>query len=79
MLPIVFSRDGSPNEAFASRSSFILIGTITADCAAGVQPAVATRINDLIFKVRPEDVEKMALVEKLIDQYVDIDRIASLL
>ena len=40
---------------------------------------VASKINNLIVKVRPGDKEKIAASEKLIAQYVDIDRIMDML
>jgi len=40
---------------------------------------VATRINNMIFKLRSEDETKVKKVETLIERYVDIDRIIELL
>lgn len=40
---------------------------------------VATQINNLIFKLQPDDTEKMKRVERMISDYVDVDVIADLL
>jgi BioD-like phosphotransacetylase family protein len=40
--------------------------------------AIATEINNMIFKLGSEDTEKINLVERLIEKYVDIERIAQL-
>ena len=37
--------------------------------------ATATRIGDLVVKIRPDDVAKIALARRLISNYVDIDRL----
>ena len=41
--------------------------------------AVATKINNMIFKLRSEDNEKISKIEALIEKYVDVDRLAQLL
>jgi len=41
--------------------------------------AVASEINNLIFKLRSEDKSKISKIETLIEKYVDIDRINDLL
>lgn len=40
---------------------------------------VATKINDLIVKVRPGDTKKIAASEEIVRQYVNVDRIMELL
>ncbi|NQT46314.1 MAG: AAA family ATPase [Candidatus Omnitrophica bacterium] len=37
--------------------------------------SVASKIHDLTIKIRPQDEEKTRLVEELIEEYVDIDRL----
>ena len=37
--------------------------------------AVASRIHDLTVKIRPDDVEKIALIRDLISEHVDVNRI----
>jgi len=39
--------------------------------------ATASAIHDIAIKIRPEDKEKTKIAEKLVNQYVDIDRILS--
>ncbi|MEK7375717.1 MAG: AAA family ATPase [Candidatus Margulisiibacteriota bacterium] len=41
--------------------------------------SVASRIHDLIVKIRPTDTEKIRATEELIEKYVNTDRILSLL
>jgi BioD-like phosphotransacetylase family protein len=41
--------------------------------------ATACRINYLIAKIRPNDVNKISVAEELIEKYVDVDRILSLI
>lgn len=41
--------------------------------------AVATKINNMIFKLRSEDNEKISKIEALIEKHVDVDRLAQLL
>jgi phosphate acetyltransferase len=41
--------------------------------------AIAARIEHLIVKIRPSDTEKIQSVETLVEQYVDVDRILSLM
>ena len=40
---------------------------------------VATRINNMIIKVRSEETQKIDTVQSLIEEYVDVDQICSLL
>jgi phosphate acetyltransferase len=40
--------------------------------------AIATEINNMIFKIRSDDTEKIYAIETLIEKYVDIERIAQL-
>lgn len=41
--------------------------------------AIATDINHMIFKLRPDDSEKITKIEALIEKYIDIDHLSSLL
>lgn len=41
--------------------------------------SVATRINNSIFKLRTEELEKIKTSQELVEQYVDVDRICGLL
>ncbi|MFH1046591.1 MAG: AAA family ATPase [Candidatus Omnitrophota bacterium] len=45
--------------------------------AKGDTYSVASKIHDLIIKVRPEDLEKARIIKELIEKYVDIDFLAS--
>ena len=39
----------------------------------------ASKINNLIVKIRPSEIKKVKAVEQLIEKYVDIDRLIELI
>ena len=41
--------------------------------------ATASKINSLIVKIRPGEVKKIKATEKLVEKYVDIDKVVKLL
>ena len=41
--------------------------------------SVATQINNIIFKIRADETEKITIAEKMVEEYVDLDRICDAL
>ena len=41
--------------------------------------SVATKINRMLFKIHAEESQKIAKIQSLIEDYVDVDRICGLL
>ena len=69
---IIFTDDVAPHPKLLS-----LLQTTTIPLLKVKQDAftVATQINNVIFKIRAEESEKIAIAEDMVEQYVDVDRI----